>query len=103
MSLEARLKIHEEAKARMLTIGSNQPVTNVCAGENNPHRHSYFQKLVIKQHKNKHGIVFTDYYARCHLRDGKGWNTDIKVIFPGHLSIEESRKIFHPIWEAEYR
>ena len=100
--LEAFARIRAEAKDRMATLQRGQPVTNVCAGETNPGRHCYFVEYVIKSYTNKYGIEHHDYWARCRDKKGKKWLTGIEVVFPGHLDYAECRKIFKPIWEAQF-
>lgn len=100
--METRLDIFNKAKKRMKELSFGDPVTNVCAGDKNPQRHSYFAKLNIQSHTNKFGITHKQYLANCTDRKGKFWNTDIEVIFPGHLEYEESMKIYEPIHAAHF-
>lgn len=79
-----------------------EPVTNVCAGDGNPTRQGYFVSLDVKSRKNGSGITHREYTARLTDKKGKFWNVGIKVIFPGHLSDEESRDIYAPIHGAEF-
>lgn len=78
------------------------PITNVCAGPDNPRRHAFFVEMKYHLHKNKYGVTHTTRWARCTNGAGEFWNTDPKVIFPGHLSYEESERLYKPIWEAEH-
>lgn len=65
------------------------PVTNVCAGESNPHRHGFFVRRCNKL------IEITD-------KRGSFWKTDHEVIFPGHLDIAKCEELFAPIWEKRF-
>jgi hypothetical protein len=78
------------------------PVTNICAGVNNPSRHSYFVKIKHTKHKNKYGVVHKEKFARCTNKKGKFYDFDTEIIYPGHLSIEESKKLYDPIWAKKY-
>ncbi|MEL7966325.1 hypothetical protein AAG587_08110 [Vreelandella neptunia] len=97
-----RFELHQEAKKRVSKMEFGEPVTNVCAGDGNPTRQGYFVSLDIKSHKNRFGITHRDYTARCTDKRGKFWNTDIQVVFPGHLSLDESREIYAPIHAAQF-
>ena len=79
-----------------------EPATNIAAGKNNPMRHAYFVEYKTKSHTNKYGITHSEHLIRITDRNKKFWDVDAKVIYPGHLSEEESHKLFTPIWEAEY-
>lgn len=97
-----RSELLEESKKRVGNMQFGEPVTNVCAGEGNPTRHSYFVSLDVKSRKNRFGITHRDYSARCTDKKGKFWNTDIKVIFPGHLSAERCAELFAPIHKVQF-
>ncbi len=97
-----KLECLKESKKRIRAMSLGDAVTNVCAGDTNPKRHAYFVELVTRSRKNRYGITHTECWARCTDKKGKFWNTDIKVIYPGHLSYEKSCEIFRPIWEMEY-
>ena len=100
--LLAQQRILNESKARVKALKFGEPVTNICAGEKNPHRHCLFVQYVVKSRKNRWYVTHREYWAKC--TDGKGefWNTDIEVIYPGHLSVEESDKLFEPVWQAKF-
>ena len=100
--LTAKAKILDEAKSRVSKLEPGQPVTNVCAGPDNPRRHSGFVEHKIVPRKNRYGVVHSSHYARCGNGRGEQWDTDITVVFPGHLSVEECEKLYAPIWEAEF-
>lgn len=70
-----------------MTFGD--PVTNVCAGEQNPLRHAYFVR------RKGQYIELTD-------RKGKFWDMDPEVIFPGHLDSDECARRWAPIWEKRF-
>ncbi len=97
-----KLAILNASKERVRSIQFGEPVTNVCAGEGNPHKHSYFVGYVVKSHKNRFGLTHSDHLARCTDRKGKFWNTDIEVIYSGHLDSDKCTELFEPIWEAQY-
>jgi len=101
-NIEERIKIKESAKERMKNISFGQAVTNVCAGEGNPRKWAYFCEYKVNTRKNKFGISHSEHLAR--LTDGKGkfWETDIDVIYQGHIFDEKCRELFEPIWQAEY-
>ncbi|HAD32182.1 MAG TPA: hypothetical protein DCE77_11455 [Methylophaga sp.] len=85
------LEIKKIAKGRMKGISFGDPVTNVCAGELNPLRHCFF----VDYKDRKHIAVCTD-------GKGKFADFDANVIYGGHLSYDESVRIFKPIWKAQY-
>jgi len=103
MGINERLAVLNSAKERIKKIEFGDPVTNVCAGENNPRRHAYFCKYFIKSHKNKYGIIHNDYHAKCTDKKGNFWNAGIETIFSGHLDSEQCKELFSPIWEAHYQ
>lgn len=100
--MKSRSEILEESKKRVREINFGDPVTNICAGLENPRRHSLFVEYVVKTRNNLFGIPHSDYWAKC--TDGKGsfWNTDIRVIFPGHLSYEKSTELYRPVHASEF-
>lgn len=100
--LIARERILHESDERTSEIHFGDPITNICAGDGNPRRHSYFVGRNDKSRKNKYGFVTTDRLVKCTDRKGKFWSTDIKVIHPGHLDEDQCRELFDPVWEAEY-
>lgn len=87
---------------RIKALSYGDPVTNVCAGESNPHRLGVFVKMKTYSRKSRYGFTHTERFVVC--TDGKGnfWETSPEVVFPGHLDKEESRRLWKPIWEAEY-
>jgi hypothetical protein len=91
MSVSARAEIHKAAVERMRTIRFGDEVTNVCAGEQNPQRHSYFVRYKTNSRT-----------AECTDKNGKFWETYIDVIFPGHLDAAVCAELCAPIWEAEH-
>ena len=100
--LAARKAIKDEALKRMGSIQFGSYVTNVCAGEGNPTRHGYFVEHVRKSRKTVGGLPYTEHWAKCTDRKGKFWNTDIKVIYRGHLDMDECKTLFQPVWESEF-
>jgi len=64
-------------------------ITNVCAGDKNPRRHSYY---VCASKRN----------VKCTNKEGEFWETSKEVIFAGHLSYEECEKLYEPIWQQQY-
>ncbi len=92
----------EEVKSRIKSLSFGDKVTNVCAGENNPHRLGTFVKVKTYSRKSRYGITHKQRFVVCTNGCGKFWETVPKVIFPGHLDKEESSRLFRPIWEAEY-
>lgn len=89
-SMQTRLNLKNEAKKRMKELNFGDPVTNVCAGDKG--RHAYFVG-----HKR-----FSYLHAQCTDRKGKFWDTEIGVIYPGHLSSEECERIYAPIHKAHF-
>ena len=86
----------------MKELSFGDPVTNICAGDINPRRHSYFVEHVKKSCKTVGGFPYTEHLAKCTDRKGKFWQTEIDVIYPGHLDYEECQRLFAPVWEAQY-
>ena len=68
----------------METLKFGDPITNVFAGPNNPHRLSYFVK------RKKSTICCTD-------KKGRFWDTDKNVIYKGHLSQGEVSTILETL------
>lgn len=97
-----KLELHQSSLARIKAMKFGEPVTNICAGIENPHRLGYFVKLVIKSHRNRYGITHKDYSAQ--ITDGKGYFGDygIEVIYPGHLDYETCCKLFGSVYAAIY-
>ena len=88
-NFEARVKITDEARKRVRALTFGEPVTNVCAGELNPFRHAFFVKL-------------RGDYVQVTDKKGRFTSFEREVIYPGHLSIEVSRQLFEPFWQAQY-
>jgi len=86
---EERVKQWEAAKVRMKALKFGDPVTNICAGEKNPTRLSFY-------------VSHTNKWARCTDKKGKFWETGIEVIHPGHLDTETSAALFAPVWQARF-
>lgn len=102
MSIKDRVVIAEESRKRVSKMKFGDPVTNVCAGEGNPHRHAFFVEFKIKSSKNRWGITHKEYLAKCTDRKGTFWDTDIDAIYRGHLDTETCHKLYAPIHEAEF-
>ena len=103
MGIDARLEIRAESKIRMSKLKKGDQVTNICAGDKNPRRLSCFVSYIEKSRKNKYGVIMTEHHAKCQNSTGESWLTDIDVIYPGSLSMEECEKLFSPVWNAIYR
>lgn len=65
------------------------PVTNICAGENSPMRHTYYVR------RKDGNIEVTN-------KKGRFWLVLPEVIKPGHLGVAESTMLFQPIWQKRY-
>jgi hypothetical protein len=100
--LHSKQKLNLEAKQRIKAMAIGEPVTNVCAGDGNPQKHCYFVELVNRSHENRYGVTHKECWARCTDRKGKFWNTDIKVVYSGHLGKKECSELFEPVWQSEY-
>jgi hypothetical protein len=85
----ARKAIHDAAIKRVNKIEFGDPITNICAGENNPIRLGYFVK------SNRRNVTSTD-------KKGRFSDIGIEVIYPGHLDMDECKRLFHAVWESEY-
>jgi hypothetical protein len=96
------LSIHEESIARMKALTFGEPVTNICAGENNPHLHSFFVAYVVDSRRNRWGLVHKSHWAKCTDKKGSFWKTGIDVIHPGTLDAETRTRLFAPVWEKNY-
>jgi hypothetical protein len=86
----------------MQALKAGDPVTNICAGDNNPCLHSRFVAYVVKSYKNRYGVVHRDHWAKCKDKNGHISNTGIDVIYPGHLDAETRAKLFQPVWQERY-
>ena len=73
-----------KSRKRVSNLRFGYPVTNVAASEDNPTRSAYFVR--------KRGLL-----VQCTNKKGKFWQVGIEVVFPGHLSVEESSREFRPI------
>jgi hypothetical protein len=100
--MKDRLDILNAAKARMKALEFGDPVTNVCAGENNPRKHAYFVQFVTKSSTNKWGIEHKEYHAKCTDKKGNFWNAGIETLYPGTLDEKTCNELFAPIWEAHH-
>ena len=100
--MQERLEVKNAAKERMKSLSFGDPVTNVCAGESNPHRIGYFVEYVVKTRRNTFGIAHSDNIAKCTDKKGNFWFADIEVIFKGHLDYDKCKELFAPIWSAHY-
>ena len=89
--LEKKLQIRNESKKRIGKIKFGDVVTNICAGDRNPMRISYF----VRYKRREHLVEVTD-------RNGKFSQFDADVIYPGELPIKESKDLFDPVWENRY-
>lgn len=98
--MESKLSLRDASIARMRALTFGDPVTNVCAGENNPSLHAFFVAYEIKSHKNRYGLVHRSHWAKCTDRKGKFWNADIDVVYPGHLDATTRSELFDPVWQA---
>lgn len=88
-SMSARKEIHDAAIKRVNKIEFGDPITNICAGEKNPIRHGYFVK------SNRRYVTSTD-------KKGRFSDIGIEVIYPGHLDIDECKRLFAPVWESKF-
>lgn len=96
------MTIHDESIARMKTLTAGEPVTNICAGEKNPHLHAFFVAYVVDSRKNRYGLVHKSHWAKCTDKKGEFWKTGIDVIYPGTLDVETRERLFAPVWQANY-
>ena len=87
-----RKRIAEESRARVSKLSFGDPVTNICAGEGNPHRHSVFVN------KTSCGR-----YVRCTDKKGHFWQTGIEVIHPGWLDSDTCAQLYAPVWESNFK
>jgi len=99
--LQARADIRSASKVRVKAMDFGEPVTNVCAGDGNPRRFSYFVEYNVKSHK-RGGIKHNEYYANCTDRKGNFWNADIDVIYSGHLDADKCKELFEPVWQSQF-
>ncbi|MDQ0068321.1 hypothetical protein J2W34_000095 [Variovorax boronicumulans] len=94
--------LRDASIVRMRTLSLGDPVTNVCAGENNPSLHAFFVAYQVKSRKNRYGLVHKSHWAKCTDKKGKFWDTDINVVYPGHLDAPIRSELFAPVWESLY-
>lgn len=100
--MNERIEIRNQSLARVKSLKFGDPVTNICAGEENPKRLAWFVDLEVKRSKNRFGIDHREYLALCTDSKGKFWHACIEVIYPGHLNPQESRELFLPVHAALY-
>ncbi len=84
-----KMELRKEAKVRVCKLKFGEMVTNVCAGENNPHRHGYFVQNISEDVECTDGIK-------------EFWKTGCEVVFTGHLRCSECERIFAPIHKILY-
>ena len=84
-----RAEMMKEARNRAKGIAFADPITNVCAGNNNPTKRAFF-------------VSASREFVKCTNKKGKFWDTAIEVIFPGHLTDAMCDELFAPIWGAIY-
>lgn len=89
--ISKRKEIRDATRERMKSIQFGDPVTNICAGDSNPIRLSYFVRYNIPSHT-----------VECTDKKDNFYKMDADVIYPGHLPYAECRELFQPVWEAEY-
>jgi hypothetical protein len=87
--MAARVRIRDEARARVRQIAFGDPVTNVCAGEGNPLRHAYF----VRAHGD--AVEVTD-------KAGTFADYGCEVIYPGHIPADDAAKLYEPFWQAQF-
>ncbi len=83
------IEMMKEARQRLKTLAFGDPVTNVCAGDKNPHKRGYFVS------QNREWVICTD-------KLGDFWKTGVRVVFPGHLDDAKCIELFAPIHAAIY-
>ena len=83
------IEMIQAATERVSNISFGDQVTNICAGDNNPTKRSFF-------------VSASRGYVQCTDKKGKFWKTGIEVIFPGHLSDEKCEELFAPIHKILY-
>ena len=95
--MQLRIEITKQSIERIKSINFGDPITNICAGEGNPTRHSYFSRIKNKVTTNRFGIKHTERLVECTNKKGKFWVTNIDVIHSGHLDFPECAKLFLPV------
>lgn len=98
----AHIDMMNRSIKRMRQLSFGDPVTNICAGKDNPLRLGQFVEYITKSRRNRFGIVHTDRFARIRCSNGKFVDTGIDVIYPGHLSESECAELFAPVWQAKF-
>lgn len=98
----SKLEILEKAITRAKQLRFGDPITNVCASEDNPRRHAYFVEFEFKSIRNKYGVTHVGHLVKCTDRKGRFWRTDPTVIYPDHLDYEQAKKLSAAIFAAEY-
>jgi hypothetical protein len=88
-----RVDIYKASTARCRKMSFGDPITNICAGENNPLRWCYFVKL---------STVRKVRYVQCTDKMGKFWDVGMEVIHPGHIFYDKCTELFEPVWESQY-
>ena len=96
-----RLELFNESIARVKKLQFGDPITNICAGDNNPRRHAYFVELHVSERKNKYCIVHKEYSVKCTDSKGKFWRTNPVVIYPGHISYKQARELYSVVRAVE--
>lgn len=86
-----RAEMKKAAITRVRKIEFGEAVTNICAGLNNPLRHSYF----VRHNNNMRTAMCTD-------KKGAFWDIGIDVVYPGHLDADTCEALFAPVWQALY-
>lgn len=84
-----KIEMMRSARERVSKLLFGDPVTNICAGENNPMKRSFF-------------VSASRVHVQCTDKNGKFWHTGIEVVFPGHLSDEKCEELFAPIHNIIY-
>lgn len=90
MGYEQQIKHSKLADERIKAMQFGDQVTNVCAGDKNPHRLAYFVRKCGRD-------------VECTDKNGKFWKTCKTVIFKGWLDMEECERLYKPIWESDFR
>ena len=101
-NMQARAEIKAASIERMKSLSFGDPVTNICAGENNPRRHSFFVAYKVNSRKNRWGITHREHSVNCTDKKGKFWDACVDTTHPGHLDAETCARLFEPVWQAEY-
>ena len=89
--IQKQKEIKKASIERMKSLNFGDPVTNICAGDGNPMRLTWFVRYSRSSHT-----------AECTDKKGRFDVIGADVIYPGHLPYEECQELFRPVWEAEY-